>query len=71
MTTNIKQKVTRSELAKLAGHLSFLKGMVEIEREIDGEQSYLSISKTMEASITECGDIADRLLFIGLETEAA
>ena len=71
MTTAIKQrpKVTQEELPILAGKLSFLKGIVKIEREVDGDDSYISISKTMEEAIIDCGDIADRLLYNGLEAE--
>ena len=71
MATEIKQrpKVTPGELGKLAGSLAFLKGMVEIERKVDGDDSYRAISKTMEESIIDCGVIADRLLYNGLEEE--
>ena len=71
MTTPIKQrpKVTQRELVVLAGKLSYLKGMVAIERKVDGNDSYRAISKTMEEAIIDCGDIADRLLYNGLETE--
>ena len=71
MATEIKQrpKVTPGELAALAGRLDYLKGMVEIERKVTGEASYGPISRTMEASIKECGNIADRLLYNGLEEE--
>ena len=69
MATEIKQrpKVTQEELAKLAGRLDYLKGMVEIERKVDGDDSYRAISRTMEKAIKGCGDIADRLLYNGYE----
>ena len=71
MTTAIKQrpKVTQEELPVLAGKLSFLKGMVAIERKVTGEDSYGSISRTMEKAIISCNDIAERLLYNGLEAE--
>ncbi|MBA7472472.1 hypothetical protein ES707_07799 [subsurface metagenome] len=67
MAIAIKQKVNRDELAELAGYLSFLKGMVDIERKIDGKESYKTISQTMEDAITECSEIADRILYVGIE----
>ena len=71
MATEIKQrpKVTPGELAKLSGSLAYLKGMVGIERKVDGDDSYRAISKTMEEAIIDCGVIADRLLYNGLEEE--
>ena len=71
MTIEIKQrpKVTQEELPVLAGKLSFLKGMVAIERKVTGVDSYGPISRTMEKAIIDCGDIADRLLYNGLEAE--
>ena len=71
MATEIKQrpKVTQEELSVLAGKLAYLKGMVGIERKVDGNDSYRSISKTMEEAILDCGHIADRLLYNGLEGE--
>ena len=67
--TNHKQKVRQEELPALAGKLGFLKGMVGIEREVDGQKSYDVISKTMEEAINNCSEIADRLLYAGLERE--
>ncbi len=67
MTTQTKQKVTQKELAKLAGHLGYIKGMVEIERKISPKESYYIISETMEKAIAECVDIAERLVFKGIE----
>lgn len=69
MTIAIKQKVNGDELAKLAGQLSFLKGMVGIERKVDGKKSYTAISQTMEDAISECSKIADRILYAGIERE--
>ena len=69
MATEVKPKVNRVELAELSGNLDFLKGMVRIERKIDGKESYRSISQTMEDAIKRCCDIANRLLFAGLEEE--
>ena len=60
-------KVKQDELPRLAGNLHYLKGMVEIERIIDGEKSYMHISRTMERVIEECSDIVDRLVFAGIE----
>ena len=69
VTSQERKKVTWEEAAKLSGLLDFLKGMVDIERKVDGKKSYISISRTMESAILECRDIADRLLFAGLEEE--
>jgi hypothetical protein len=67
MTTEVRQKVKQGELSALVGHLDFLKEMVDIERKVDGKESYYHISQTMEDSISECSNIADRLLYAGLE----
>ena len=69
MVTEIKQKVRQEELPALAGKLGFLKGMVGIERQVDGQKSYDVISKTMEEAINNCSEIAERLLYAGLEEE--
>lgn len=66
-TIEVKQKVKQEELAKLSGDLDFLNTIVGIERKIDGKESYCSISQTMEDAINSCRDIADRLLYAGLE----
>ena len=71
MTTAIKQrpKVTREELSVLSAHLGFLKDMVEIKRQVRGEESCNAISRNMEKAIIGCDDIAERLLYNGLEEE--
>ena len=63
----IKQKVNKEELAKLAGNLSAIKTFIEIERRIDGKESYKSISKVFEGIVVESGEIADRILFAGIK----
>lgn len=65
----IKQKVRQEELPVLAGKLDYLKTMVGIERHIDGKKSYIHISQTMEDAIKKCSDIADRLLYAGIEED--
>ena len=69
MTVTVKERtmVSQTELPVLVGKLNYLKGMVAIEREVTGEDSYSSISRTMEQAITDCCDIAERLLFAGLQ----
>ena len=63
----MRTRVSQTELPVLAGTLNYLKRMVEIEREIDGEASYKTISQTMEQAVIDCAEIADRLLYAGLE----
>ncbi len=65
--TKERSRVSLTELPVLVGKLDFLKGMVAIERELDSEASYRSISPTMEQAIIDCSNIADRLLYAGLE----
>jgi hypothetical protein len=67
MTTEVKQKVKQEELSALVGNLDFLKEMVDIERKVIGKDSYQSITQTMEDAINTCRNIADRLLYAGLE----
>ena len=67
MTTATRTKVRQDELPALVGKLDYLKGMVDMERKLEGEYSYLRISRTMEEALVACRDIANRLLHEGLE----
>ena len=62
-----REKVRRDELPKLAGSLDAIKGLIEIDRKVYAEESYNRISRNTEKVIQNCSDIADRLLFAGLE----
>lgn len=65
----VKLTVTKSELARLAGTLDFLKGVVELDRKAHGIYSYDRISQNVENAILECRGIADRLLTFGIQEE--
>lgn len=64
-----RTKVRQQELPVLAGSLEFLKTMVDIEHHVDGEESYRQITQTMEDALKTCVNIADRLLYAGIEEE--
>ena len=67
MTT--REKLRQDELPRLAGYLAALVKEIEIDRHVYGQQSYDRISHSTERALRECSDMADRLMYGGLETE--